>query len=480
MFPQKGRTQTDVLANVEQMKSLDMNWRSRKYFDYVFYGGDELHELIKKAYESYMDANGLNPTMFAGLRKMEEEVIAMTADLLNGQRQATGNMSSGGTESIMLALLAAREWANKHKPNITHPQVIVPNTAHPAFFKAAHYFGIQIKSIPVQADFRADIAATRQAISSQTIMLVGSAPSYPQGVVDDLVGLAQLAQQHGILCHSDACVGGFILPFAKKLGYDIPPFDFSVPGITSISADLHKYGYSAKGASVILYRDPEIRRGQFFVKTDWAGGIFGSPSLAGTRPGGAIAAAWAVLQHLGMEGYLAKTATAMNEVQILKQGIAQIDGVYILGKPNAATLAIGSDKYDIYAVADEMSLLGWSLNRQQLPPSIHITLTDYHVGMAQVFLDDLQVAIKKSTQINWQNIKKNAQVGAVKRLKQWLPDNLFERLTSSQKNGNTQHESPRKAAMYGMMTQLSGSASLDEMVRAFLDQLNTRQGKKGG
>jgi len=253
----------------------------------------------------FFSENALNPTVFPSLRRMETEVVAMTAALLGGDEHTVGNMTSGGTESLLMAVLTAREWGRAHKPDVQAPEMVLPATAHPAFEKAAHYFGVRPVHVPVGPDLRADVERMRAAITPRTVLLVGSAPSYPHGVVDPIVEIAQVAQEHGLLCHVDACVGGFELPFLRRLGYPVPDFDFQVPGVTSMSADLHKYGYAAKGASVVLYRDSALRRHQFFAYTDWPGGVYASATLAGTRPAGPIAAAWAVLHYLGEEGYLA-------------------------------------------------------------------------------------------------------------------------------------------------------------------------------
>ena len=239
-------------------------------------------------------------------------------------------MTTGGTESILMAMLTAREWGRANKPKIKQPEVVLPSTAHPAFDKAAHYFGLKLVRVPVGGDLRADVDAMRRAVTVDTVLVVGSAPSYPHGVVDPIAEIAKLAQERKILCHVDACVGGMMLPFVRKLGYPVPDWDFRVPGVTSISVDLHKYGYAAKGASVILYRDKALRRHQLFASTDWPGGIYASPTMTGTRPGGAIAAAWAVLNFLGEDGYLRIADTVMRTTVRLRDGINALDGLRIV------------------------------------------------------------------------------------------------------------------------------------------------------
>jgi len=287
-LPPKGIPADDVLSAMLELREHDARWQDGKTWSLVYHAGDELIEFVKEAYTMFFSENGLNPTAFPSLKKFEAEVVAMTASLLGGGKETVGNMTSGGTESILMAVKTAREWARaKNSANIA-PEMVLPETAHPAFEKAAHYFSVKPVRVPVGANFRADVAAAKAAITPNTVLMVGSAPSYPQGVVDPIPELAQIAQEKGLLFHVDACVGGFMLPFVRKLGYAVPDFDFRVPGVTSMSADLHKYAYTAKGASVILYKKKTLRRHQYFVYTDWSGGIYASPIMTGTRPGGAI------------------------------------------------------------------------------------------------------------------------------------------------------------------------------------------------
>jgi glutamate/tyrosine decarboxylase-like PLP-dependent enzyme len=270
--------------------------------------------------------------------------------------------------------------------------MVLPVTAHPAFEKAGHYLGVKPVHIPVTEDFRADVDAARAAITDSTVLIVGSAPCYPYGVVDSMPELAALAQERGICCHVDACVGGFFLPFMRRLGYETPPFDFSLSGVTSISADLHKYGYSARGTSTIMYRNKNIRRHQFFTYADWPGGLYGSPTMPGSRPGGAIAAAWAVLHHLGEDGYLRLAKVVMDTARALIDGINAIPGLRVLGEPDMSVFSFASDSVDIYAVADAMDARGWHLDRQQMPPKVHLVVTPAHREVVGEFLADLKAA----------------------------------------------------------------------------------------
>lgn len=354
----------------------------------------------------------------------------------------------------------------------------MPASAHPAFLKAAHYLDVRPVLFPVGEDYRANPQAVRQAVSGNTILLVGSAPSYPHGVVDPIDELAALAQERGLLCHVDACVGGFFLPFASKLGYPVPAFDFRIPGVTSISADLHKFAYAAKGASVILYRNPELRRRQFFIHTDWSGGIYPSPTFSGTRPGGAIAAAWAVLNFLGEEGYLEITATVMDTVTKFRRGIESLPDVHILGDPEMSILALASDTLDIYQIGDELGVRGWHMDRQQFPPSLHLTINHAHTSVMDGFLNDLAQAVRSVRRPSLHRLRDRLTVRianlAVRRLPEKFVSRLMER--SSGLVGVKGSALPsRTAAMYGMMGSLPNRGDVHELVTDLIDGMTRLQ-----
>lgn len=472
-LPEKGTDASELLQRMESFKGKDINWPSGKFFGYVFYAGEDIYNVAKSAYTSFMSTNGLNPSAFPSLRKMESEVVGMTAHLLHGDENVTGTMTSGGTESIMMSVLSAREWALKNKKLYGTPEVLAPASAHPAFAKACHFFGLKYVEAQIGEDFRVDVSEMSQLVNPNTILLVASAPQYPQGVIDPVEEVASLALKNNILCHVDCCVGGYLLPFLEMGGVFLPKFDFRVEGVTSISADTHKYGYAAKGASVILYKNKALRKGQFYIKTDWTGGIYGSPSFAGTRPGGAIAAAWAVLNYIGAERYTKMQLNAFHTTRKLMEGVKAIDGLSVLGNPDATLFAIASEKYDVHSIADEMSELGWYINRQQLPPSLHIFVTDIHVGKEKIFLDDLNIAVKKASKFSWENFKKNVQVNAVIGLKKMLPTSYFNQILDTVGKSGGADSGHRKAAMYGMMGALNGTDKLEELVEDFIDQLNS-------
>lgn len=388
-LPQDGLAKCDLLACMQEARAKDADWRGGKTFSLLYNAGDEVNELLDETYRLFLQSNALSLTAFPSLRRFEAEVLAVTADLLHGT-EAAGTMTSGGTESICMAMKAAREWARAERPGTAEPEVVVPVTVHPAFHKAAHYFGVRAVTVPVGADYRADVAATEAAMTERTILVVGSAPCFPFGVVDPIPELAALAQRRGILMHVDACLGGYLLPFLERAGEPVAPFDFRVPGVTSMSADLHKYGYAAKGASVVLYRTRALRRHQFFAYADWPGGLYGSPSMAGSRGGGPIAAAWAVLMHLGERGFIELAKKTMAATRRFTAGIAAVDGLTILGHPEASIFAFGSDRFDVYALGEVLEEKGWRLDRQQRPASLHMMVSPAHEAVVDAFLDDLR------------------------------------------------------------------------------------------
>ncbi|MEW6622212.1 MAG: aspartate aminotransferase family protein [Bacillota bacterium] len=393
-MPETSTPRESIIEKMNGMRSGDANWKDGRTWSLVYYAGEEIYGLLKDAYTMFMSENGLNPMAFPSLKQFENEVVAMTADMLGGDSDVAGTMTSGGTESILLVVRTARDWARAEKPHIAKPEMILPVTAHPAFEKAAKYFDVTPVRIPIRDDFRADVAAAREAINENTIMMVGSAPCYPYGVVDPIGELAETAQARGLWFHVDSCLGGFMLPFVRKLGYPVPDFDFRVPGVASISADIHKYGYAAKGASTILYRNKDLRRYQFTVFTEFPGGVYISPTMAGTRPGGAIAAAWAVMKHLGEEGYLKLARKVMDTTRELMDGVRSIPELYILGEPHMSVFAFASDEIDVYALGDAMEARGWFLDRQQNPASLHMMVTPAHEHIAEKYVGDLRDAVK--------------------------------------------------------------------------------------
>ena len=434
-FPKRGMAKDAVLSTLKGRQGGDADWRHGRTFSLVYYAGPEALDVLYEASRAYFSENALNPMAFPGLRQCETDVVALTAAMLH-HPDAAGTMTTGGTESILMAVKTARQWAREHRPEVTRPEMLVPITVHPAFEKAAAYFDVKAVHVPVGADFRADLDAARALVNDNTILVVGSAPQYPHGVVDPIAELAEMARARGILCHVDACLGGFLLPWLEKLGHPVPPFDFRVPGVTSMSADVHKYGYAAKGASVVLYRDRALRKHQFVAYADWPGGLYGSPSMCGTRAGGPIAAAWAIMHHLGEEGYLRVTEASMTAARRLIEGINAIPGLYVFGEPVGSVFGFGATDIDVFALSEAMDAKGWHLDRLQRPSGLHMMITPAHAPLVEQILADLREA--------------TAAIRA---------------------SGATAEGA---AAMYGALGTMDDRGSVNEFILGFLDNIDAR------
>ncbi|XP_074295747.1 sphingosine-1-phosphate lyase-like [Silene latifolia] len=390
----------EVIQLMKEEKKNDVAWQG-KCSGTVYIGGTESEghfSLINEACSMFAHTNPLHMDVFQSIARYESEVVAMTATLLGSKSkvsggQICGNMTSGGTESILLAVKSSRDYM-RAKKGITKPEMIIPVSAHSAYDKAAQYFKIKLRRVPVDNKFQADVKAIRRCINKNTIMIVGSAPGFPHGIIDPIEELGRIAMRFGVCLHVDLCLGGFVLPFARKLGYPIPPFDFSVSGVTSISVDVHKYGLAPKGTSVVLYRNHEIRKHQFVAVTEWSGGLYVSPTIAGSRPGGLIAGAWAAMMTLGEKGYLENTRQIMEVSKKIQEGINDIPELFIVGKPDMTIVAFGSDVLDIFEVNDMMSSKGWHLNALQRPNSLHMCVTLQHVSVIDDFLRDLQESVQ--------------------------------------------------------------------------------------
>ncbi|WP_406633126.1 pyridoxal phosphate-dependent decarboxylase family protein [Amycolatopsis sp. WGS_07] len=388
---------TDVLARLRELRSGDLPTHGGRTLAYVYDSGlSEVDEIAAAAHALASSANGLDPTAFPSLLRMENDLVARAAALLGGTPDTVGTVTSGGTESCLLAVLAARD----SRPEIASPSIVLPETAHAAFHKAAHLFGVRKVVVPVDPEtFRADPAAMTAAIDDSTVLVVASAPSYAHGVVDPIEEIAAAASARGVRMHVDACIGGWVLPYFAKLGADLPPFDFRVPGVTSISVDLHKYAYCAKGVSVLLHASAELRRPHFFASASWPGYTMLNPTLQSTRSGGPLAAAWAVVHHLGEDGYLKLASRAREAVERIRVGVAAIPGLRVLGDPVSTLVAFtGSDGFDLFTVADEMKARGWYVQPQfahgTSPLNLHLTVTAANHGSEPEFLADLTASVE--------------------------------------------------------------------------------------
>ena len=403
-IPAEGRDRQEILREIEELKGKEESRWKEGYVSGAVYHGDDAHtDFLSDVYRITSQVNPLHFDLWPSATKFEAEIVAMTAAMLGGDQargsslgldgKVCGVVSSGGTESIMLAMRTYRDWARDRK-GIKRPRMIVPTTVHAAFDKAARYFNMEIVKIPVGPDFRADVAATRRAINRNTIVIVGSAPAYPHGVIDPIEELAALAAERGIGFHTDACLGGFLLPWAAKLGREVPAFDFRVPGVTSISADTHKFGYAAKGTSVILYRDMQLRHYQYYTVTDWPGGLYFSPTFAGSRAGALGAMCWAAMVSMGEKGYLEAAEKILTTADRIKSGLDKIPELQVLGDP-LFCIAMASDALDIYRVMDFMTERRWNLNGLFSPAAMHICVTLRHTGegVAERFIRDLEEAV---------------------------------------------------------------------------------------
>ncbi len=397
-LPADGRSREEILREMAALHDREAaRWQEGYASGAVYHGGSEHIAFLNEVYALHSQSNPLHADLWPSASKFEAEIVSMTAAMLGARKTADpicGSVSSGGTESILLAMKSYRDQAREVR-GITQPEMIVPESAHVAFDKAAHYFQIKMVHVPLDDDYRADIAAVKRAINKNSIVIVGSAPSFPHGMIDPIAEMSALALEAGIGFHTDACLGGFVLPWAEKLGAPVPPFDFRLPGVTSMSADTHKYGYAAKGTSVVLYRTPELRHYQYYVATDWPGGLYFSPTFAGSRPGALSAACWAALVSTGEAGYLEATKGILKAAETIKAGIRAIPELHILGDP-LFVIAFGSAQLDIYRVMDEMAQKGWSLNGLHKPSCVHIAVTRRHAqaGVAERFISDLGEAVE--------------------------------------------------------------------------------------
>jgi sphinganine-1-phosphate aldolase len=397
-LPAQGIDREEILELMERFKTIEQSkWKDGFASGAVYHGDEAYIDFINQVYAINSQSNPLHPDIWPSTSKFEAEVVSMTANMLGADKtsdEIIGTVTSGGTESILLAIKTYRDWA-REKRGITEPEIVAPTTAHAAFTKACHYFGIKDIRIPVGSDFRADVEATRQAITDNTIALVGSAPPFPHGIIDSIEELSELAHQRGIGFHTDACLGGFLLPWAEKLGYPVPSFDFHLPGVTSISVDTHKYGYAAKGTSVILYRGSELRHYQYFSVADWPGGFYVVPTLAGSRSGALIAVAWAAMVSMGESGYLEAARRILETTAWLKHELRRIPDIQVLGDP-LFMVSFQSETLNIYQIREYMSELNWDLNGLHLPPCVHICVTLRHTqpDIKERFVEDLKMAIE--------------------------------------------------------------------------------------
>lgn len=391
----KGRDWGSLKQEMIQRGSDDAKWREGKTAVYVFNAGEDVARVQKEAYALYMSENGLGPAAFPSLKQMEDEVIGMGLTLLHAPDGAAGTLTSGGTDSITMAIKAARDYARATRAIKDAQNLVIPFSAHPAFDKAAHLMDIEVRRIAVGKDLLADVNAMAAAVDEQTILLAGSAPCFPYGLIDPIGALSDLALKNNVWLHVDACVGGYIAPFVRMNGSPVPPFDFELPGVHSISADLHKYGYCAKGASSVLFRDKALHDHMIFDCGDWPGGRMVTPTLAGTRPGGAISAAWAVMNYLGQSGYREKQRLVTDTREAVEQGVRAL-GFDILGEPLLGIVAFTHPEADVFSVYRNMFEKGWFTSLTTRPKALHLMLSPYHAQVVDGYLHDLKASLEQA------------------------------------------------------------------------------------
>jgi sphinganine-1-phosphate aldolase len=386
---------TDVLARLRAMQAGDVPVTGGRTLAYVYDSGlEEADRVGREAVAAYAGSNGLDPTAFPSLLAMENELVGFAAQLLDGPSTVVGTITSGGTESVLLAVQGARD----SRPNIERPRMVLPVTAHAAFHKAAHYFGVEAVMVDVDEDYRARPDAMAAAIDERTVLVVASAPSYAHGVVDPVTEIAAAAAAHGVRCHVDACIGGWVLPYAARLGRPVRPWTFAVEGVTSISVDLHKYAYAPKGTSILLHRTPQLRKPQFFASAAWPGYTMLNPTMQSTKSGGPLAGAWAVVTTIGDEGYLSLTEKVLDGVDRLVEGISRIDALRVVVPPESTLVAFATDgRCDVFTITDAMTRAGWyvqpQLSFEGHDPTIHLSLSAATADHVEEFLDALSQAV---------------------------------------------------------------------------------------
>ncbi|GLB08014.1 hypothetical protein AtubIFM57258_003382 [Aspergillus tubingensis] len=455
-LPKEGWTAEQVRAELDKLANMEhTRWEDGRVSGAVYHGGQDLLKLQAEAFGQFGVANPIHPDVFPGVRKMEAEVVAMVLALFNAPSDGAGVTTSGGTESIIMACLGARQKAFLER-GVKEPEMIIPDTAHAAFIKACNYFKIKLHRVPCPApEYKVDIPSVRRLINSNTVLIVGSAPNFPHGIVDDIPALSRLATSYKIPLHVDCCLGSFVVAFLKKAGFASPyeeegGFDFRLPGVTSISVDTHKYGFAPKGNSVLLYRNKAYRSYQYFIYPDWSGGVYASPSVAGSRPGALIAGCWASLMSVGESGYIKSCLDIMGAAKKFESSIKEHSvlskSLDIVGKPMVSVVAFYSknDVVDIYDIADSLSAKGWHLNALQSPPAIHVAFTVPTAAAVDALTTDLVVAVE-------------AELAKAEERKQQGKAYVVKR-------GDT-------AALYGVAGSMPDKSIVSRLAEGFLDTL---------
>ncbi|KAF2689627.1 sphingosine-1-phosphate lyase-like protein [Lentithecium fluviatile CBS 122367] len=449
-LPSEGWSEEEVRQKLVELSEMEhTRWEDGRVSGAVYHGGDDLIRLQTEAFGKFTVSNPIHPDVFPGIRKMEAEIVAMVLSLFNAPAGAVGVTTSGGTESILMAVLSARNKAYTER-NVAEPEMILPETAHTAFRKAGEYFKIKIHLVACKApSYRVHLPSVSRLINPNTVLLVGSAPNFPHGIIDDISGLSKLAHKKKLPLHVDCCLGSFIIPLLPKAGFDFEPFDFKLKGVTSISCDTHKYGFAPKGNSTVLYRSDEYRKYQYFISPDWSGGVYASPSIAGSRPGALIAGCWASLVKQGENGYIDACHKIVGAKQRIESAIRErpelSSDLKVVGKPLVSVVAFLSNTLNIYDIADAMSAKGWHLNALQNPPAIHVAVTLPIVAVVDSLIQDL---VEVTEEIKDAERKRVAEGKGAK--------------------GKAMGDS---AALYGVAGSLPNKSVVVDLAKGFLDTL---------
>jgi len=473
---------TDVLARLRALQADDLPVHGGRTLAYVYDSGlPDIDRIGREAVASAAATNGLDPTAFPSLLRMENDLVGVGLRLLDAPDGAVGTVTSGGTESVLLAVQGARD----SRPDVTGPVMVVPSTRHAAFDKAAHYFGVEKRVVPVGPGFRADVAATEAALDERVVLVVGSAPSYAHGVVDPIPQLAALASARGIRCHVDACIGGWVLPYAARLGRPVPPWTFAVDGVTSVSVDLHKYGYAPKGTSLLLHRTPELRRPQYFSSADWPGYTMLNSTMQSTKSGGPLAGAWAVVESLGDEGYLSLTRQVFEAVDLIVAGVASIPALSLVAPPDSSLVAFSTDSScDAFTVCDEMLDRGWYVQPQMSyaghGPSVHLSVS----AGTRAHVDEFLAALASSVAAAQESGPIVVDPGIAAYIESLDPSSLtdddFDGLLAASglvgEGSGGELELPKRLAEVNAMLDLASPAMREALLVTFLDRLQRPRG----
>jgi sphinganine-1-phosphate aldolase len=466
---------SEALDRLRELQAGDLPIHGGRTLAYVYDSGlEEVDRVGREAVAAHAASNGLDPTAFPSLLTMENELVGFALDLLDAPESAVGTVTSGGTESCLLAVLGARDA----HPDVERPRMVVADTVHAAFLKGSHYFGVDVVTVPTGPDFRADAAAMAAAIDDRTVLVVASAPSYAHGVVDPVTAIAAAAAERGVRCHVDACIGGWVLPYAARLGRPVPPWTFAVEGVTSISLDTHKYAYAPKGTSLLLHRTPELRRPQYFASADWPGYTMLNSTLQSTKSGGPLAGAWAVVRTLGDEGYLRLARDVFEATDRIVAGVADLAPLSVVAAPDSTLVALATDgSCDAFTICDEMAAHGWYVQPQMSyagqPPTIHLSVSAATLAHVDEFLEALGKSVMNAVESGPVAVDDGVRAFVEALDPATLSDADFDGLlvAAGLGGGDEGLAVPEQMAEVNALLDLASPAMREALLVAFLDRL---------